>query len=348
MDLFENGEKHLSVYSLKKVLTLLKQTDEYLWFNEVSRQTLSLILLDLDDAYGKFFAIKPARFTKKMIAKATRTKKKLVPYDLEGHPKFKSKKDNDFKFPVRSDSTYFKGNSVNIEKIGKIQYQTNYDLPQGKVAVKISNPRIKFENNKWMLSFGMECEKQAPKLTDKSLGIDLGIKTLATASFGGEKITFHNINKSKRVRNLERKRKHVQRNISRKYRTNGSYEKTASIKWEEDKLRQINTRLSNIRKDYTHQTTHKFISLLPYRVVMEDLNVRGMMKNKHLAKSIQDCRWAEFIRQMRGERRRVRSSPEVLPEQQDVLLLREYQEGLEAQGPGVYVQQMRIGDGPRR
>jgi len=305
MELFRNNEKHLSAYTLKKVLTQAKKSDELEWLNNVSSQTLNCVLLDLGKAYDDFFAIKPARYTKAKKAKSARTGKKLTPYDLEGHPKFKSKKDSEFKFPVRHDHTYFLDGHVNIEKIGKISYQSDRVFPQGMNACKVSNPRMKYIDGKWILSFGMERDNQALKLTNKSLGIDLGITTTATASFDGEKIEFHNINKSGRVRNLESKLRHVQRNLSRKYETNGKrdiknkYGQTKGVMKVKALKQKIESKLSNIRNNYTHQTTHELVSLLPYRVVMEDLSVRNMMKNKHLSKAIQDQAWGEFIRQMK-------------------------------------------------
>ena len=299
MERFKNSEKHLSAFDMINTLTLLRKTEEYAWLNNVSSKSLSNILLDLGKAYDGFFATKPARYVKKKLAKAARTGEKLTFYDLEGHPKFKSKKDNDFRFPSRHESVYFKNQRVNIEKIGKIQYQTNYALPQGRGVCKISNPRIKYINKKWILSFGIDCESQATTLTDKSLGIDLGVKTLATASFGGQKIVIHNINKSKRMRALEKKKKHIQRNIARKYHTNGNYVKTKNIMKAKKLLQRVQSRITNKRHNYTHQSTHDLISLLPYRIVMEGLNVKGMMKNKHLSKAIQDSRFAEFIRQMK-------------------------------------------------
>lgn len=135
-------------------------------------------------------------------------------------------------------------------------------------------------------------------LTDKPMGIDVGVKDLAIVAFGDEQFVFHNINKSKRVRMLESKQRHIQRAISRKYCTNGNYEKTRQIQKYERILRDILFRLTNIRSDYTHKTTHALVSMLPQTVVMEDLNVSGMMKNRHLAKAIKDQRLYEFIRQM--------------------------------------------------
>ena len=79
----------------------------------------------------------------------------------------------------------------------------------------------------------------------------------------------------------------------------GKYIKTENIKRNEDRLRKIYAKMSNIRLNYIHQTTHKLISMLPMSVTMEDLNVSGMMKNKYLSKHIQEQCFFEFIRQMR-------------------------------------------------
>ena len=171
---------------------------------------------------------------------------------------------------------------------------------------KFSNPRICYENNKWILSFGIECNNQAFELNDFSIGIDLGIKETAVVSFEDKSLIFKNINKTKRVKNLKRKLKHLQRKVSRKYHTNNknnTYEckwfKSNNILKTEEQIRKIYAKISNIRKNYNHQTTHKLVSLLPKRVVMEDLNISGMMKNRHLSKAIQEQCFYEFIRQMK-------------------------------------------------
>ena len=305
MELYKTSGKYLSPYSLKKELTQAKKTEGLQWLRNVSSQTLNTVLLDLGAAYDDFFAIKPARFTKAKLAKAARTGKSLTAYDLEGHPKFKSKKDNEFKFPVRYDHTYFTDSYVNIEKIGKILYQTDRELPEGKNACEVSNPRIKYLDGKWVLTFGINRDSQAGNLSDKSLGIDLGIKETATASFGGEKILFHNINKSKRVRKLERKLKHANRDLSRKYETNGKrdikkkYAQTKGVMKTKALRKKTISKLSNIRHNNTHQTTRQLVSLQPKRVVMEDLSVKNLMKNKHLSKAIADQTLGEFIRQMK-------------------------------------------------
>ena len=274
---YEAGEKHMSAFDMCKMLTKIKQQDFCRWLSDVCARVLQRVCADLSEAYSNFFAHRT------------------------GFPKFKSKKKAKSAFPTADGvgELWFSQTHVQIQKIGKVVYQTDYDIPLGREC-KFSNPRVQFvqASGKWILTVGVERESQAPALTDKSMGIDVGVKDLAIVAFGDEQFVFHNINKSKRVRTLERKQRHIQRVIDRKYRTNGNYNKTRQIQKYERILQKINFRLSNIRSDYTHKTTHALVSMLPQTVVMEDLNVSGMMKNRHLAKAIKDQCLCEFIRQM--------------------------------------------------
>lgn len=279
---YKNGEKHLNKYGMRDIFITLKQLEEYAWLKEISAHTIGNVCIDLDKAYTSFFK------------------------KIGGKPKFKKKGKCKNAFPVRYESMYFINDCVNIEKIGKIKYQSDKELPQGRNACKFTNPRIAFENNKWILSFGMEYENQVQELNDFSVGIDLGVKELAVVAYGENHKVYKNINKSKRVKTLKHKLVHLQRKVSRKYETNNKH-KIYDTKWyksngilkTEEQICKICNQLSNIRKDYTHQTTHEIISLLPKKVVMEDLNVSGMMKNKHLAKAIAEQMFNEFIRQMK-------------------------------------------------
>lgn len=277
-ELHRQGEKHLSAFSMINLLKPIKQQEDYSWLYEVSNTSLQTVCRDLDKAYQMFFK------------------------KTSGFPKFKSRKRSKPNFPIRTDALYFKDDKVlNIEKIGKVRYKTDFAFDHGKGACKFTNARVSYINGKWMLSFGIECESQARELSDVSMGIDLGVKDLAVVDYNGEPLVFHNVNKSKRMRELNRRIKHLQRSISRKYesnRTGKRYNKTRNIEKQEERLRRLRARQSNIRRNYLHQTTHKLVSLLPKRVVMEDLNVQGMMKNKHLSKAVQEQCFYEFIRQM--------------------------------------------------
>ena len=277
-ELYSSKRKHLSQFDMIRLLTPLKNDGKHAWLYEVSCASLQRICGDVDKAYRMFF------------------KKKT------GFPKFKSRKRNKINFPIDFTKLWFDESCFShISKFGKIKFKTDFNLPIGK-GYKFINPRISNVNNKWILSFGMECESQVFSLNDYNVGIDLGIKDSAIVVYNDKKLVFKNINKSKKIRMYEEQIRHTQRSISRKYEANkkgSKYVKTKNIEKEEDKLRKLYARISNIRDNYIHQSTRKIISLLPKKIIMEDLNIVGMMKNKHLSKAIQDQCLSEWIRQIK-------------------------------------------------
>lgn len=276
-DLHNMGEKRLSHFDMNNLLVSLKSEVQYNWLCEVSGVSLQKVCGDLEAAYQNFF-------------------KKIC-----GFPKFKSRKRSKAIFPIDAAKLWFdKFDFAHIIKIGKVKFKTNFNLPVG-TGRKFVNPRVSNVEGKWILSFKMECENQVFQLNDFSMGIDLGIKESAVVAYSDQKLVFPNINKSRKVRLINERIKHIQRSISRKYESNrrdNKYIKTKNIIREENKLRKLCARLANIRNNYIHQSTHALVSLLPQRVVMEDLNVRGMLKNKHLSRAIQEQCFAEWIRQM--------------------------------------------------
>ena len=308
MERFRNGEKHLGKASLGKILTELKQGDDkFKWLSEVSVQTLAMALMDLDDAYARFFKVqkKGPKYTDNKVKKFKIRNKKLTPYEMNGHPKFKSRHDAKPKFYVRSDSIYIMAESVNAEKIGKIAYRADYaDLPivakKSENTTKYINPRVRSENGKWILNFGIERESAQKELNDYSVGIDLGVTDLAVYSYnhGTAHKKAKNVNKTKHVKRIKNRLKHKQRNVSRKYRKHGNHKKTARIVKEEAKVKKLYRKLSNIRHNHVHHATSEIIKLSPRRIVIEDLNISGMMKNKHLSEAIGEQNLHEFRRQI--------------------------------------------------
>ena len=155
-----------------------------------------------------------------------------------------------------------------------------------------------FRGLHWWISVGVEYTDSKEQLSDEGIGIDLGIKDLAVCSDTNK---YKNINKSKKVKKLEKRKRRLQRKISRKYDKNkegGSYCKTNNIIKSEKLLLKVNHRLTNIRKNYLHQTTSGIINRKPRFICIEDLNVRGMMKNKHLSKAVQNQGFFEFRKQL--------------------------------------------------
>ena len=275
-ELYKQGVKY-NMSNIRKEFTQLKKQEEYKWLNEVSNTTMVESMRNLDKAFKSFF-------------------KKNGNY-----PRFKTKRKSRLSFYVRHDRLYFLDDICNIEKIGKVKYKTNYDIPKGRNVIKFSNPYCSFDGKYWYLSFGFEVEENQTTLNnDLSIGIDLGIKDLAVVNVLNKPIK--NINKTKRVKRLKKRLKRLQRQVSRKYEANkigSTFIKTNNIIKLEKRIKLLYRKLSNIRNNHIHQATNKIIKLSPYRVVMEDLNVSGMMKNKHLSKAIQEQGFYEFIRQMK-------------------------------------------------
>ena len=259
---YRNGGKFISDGAIRKELTQLKKY-ELNWLNEVSNNVTKQAVKDACNAYERFF---------KSLAKK---------------PKFKSRKKSKPSFYNDPIKLKVKEKKVLIEKVGWIK--TNEQIPRD---VKYSNPRITYDNKYWYLSVGVEVNKSQEELTDISLGIDLGLKDLAICSDGK---VFKNINKTKKVKNLEKRLKQKQRQISRKYEMNKlkkegggrcQFIKTKNIEKLENTTKLIHRKLANIKNNYLHQVTTSIVKAKPYRVVIEDLNVIGMMKNKHLSDSV--------------------------------------------------------------
>ena len=266
---YKNGGKFISDGVLRKEITKLKK-NELSWLNEVSNNVAKQAVKDACNAYKRFFK------------------------GLSNKPKFKTRKKSKKSF--YNDNVKLKvkeGNLVLIEKVGWIK--TNEQLP---IGVKYTNPRISYDNKYWYISVGIEKEEVQEELTYISLGIDLGLKNLAICSDG---TIYKNINKTYVVKKIENRLKRLQRQVSRKYEKNKKgkeYVKTKNIIKLEKQIQQTHRKLANIRNNYLHQTTTSIVKTKPYRIVIEDLNVKGMMKNKHLSDAIRKQGFYEFKRQL--------------------------------------------------
>lgn len=273
-DLYEKEKKKYSVTELGKMLTQYRKEVE--WLNEISYATLKEAIRNLDKAYTNFY---------RGLAKL---------------PRFKSKKKSKNSFYSRCEKIKFYENcTINLEKIGKVKYKTSYDIDFTKIA-KFHNPSVVFNGRCWILRVGIDIENSYKELNDIVVGIDLGIKKLAITNI--DSLDAININKTKKVKNLEKRLKRLQRQCSRKYENNkkgGSYQKTKNIAKLELKIKKLYSKLKNIRLNHIHQATTKIVKAKPSIVVMEDLKISNMMKNKYLAKSIQQQGFYTFINQMR-------------------------------------------------
>ena len=189
----------------------------------------------------------------------------------------------------RPSRIYLKENGkLQIPTIGNVSFgsaRSGFDLSCKKQVANIS-----FDGKYWYLSYTEDVETKVQNLPDYTdgIGIDLGIKTLATVSDG---TIVPNIKAFRRVRILNKRLKRLQRKVSRKYLINkcNKHNKTKNIIKLERRIKLIHRSLKNIRINHIRKFVSELVKKQPQYIAIEDLNVKGMMRNKHLAKDIANC-----------------------------------------------------------
>lgn len=190
---------------------------------------------------------------------------------------------------IRPSRIYLKDNGrLQIPTIGDVNYgsvRQDFDLSCKKQVANIS-----FDGKYWYLSYTEDVENQIDNLPDYTdgVGVDLGIKTLATISDG---TSVPNIKTFRRVRILNKRLKRLQRKVSRKYCINkcNKHHKTKNIIKLERQIKLIHRFIKNIRINHIRKFVSELVKKRPRYIAIEDLNIKGMMKNKHLAKDIANC-----------------------------------------------------------
>ena len=231
-----------------------------------------------------------------------------------GFPRFK-KIGRNLSFGVRNDRLKVFENIVQIPSIGKVRCKHCHWLTRTKsdddlASIKYHNPHIKFDGKYWFLTFGVEVNITRDVTSDEIIGIDLGIKNTIFTSSG---VSESNINHTRKIVNLNKRKKRLQRKVSRKYELNkqgNKFIKTKNIKKLERQIRLIDRKLHNIRENFIHTITNNIIRHFPKRIMLEDLKVKNMMKNKHLARSIQEQQFYR-IRQLLIEKAKNTQAVEV-------------------------------------
>lgn len=259
-----NGEKgtspFISGYDFSKHLTRLKKTENYSWLLDVGSKIALQSCIDCEYAFKKFFK------------------------GLSNYPKFKKKGIHD-SFYVRYDSIKVTQKGFKCEKLGEIK--TSEAMPKANTYY---NPRMIYDGKYWYITFGIDVpEKNNNNNNGETLGIDLGIKTFAAVSDG---TVIPNINKSKKPKSVYRKIKHFQRKLNRCKK--GSNNRVKVIK----KLKLLYRTLRNIRSNHIHQATSMLVKTKPAKIVIECLNVLGMLKNRKLSRAISEAGFYEFARQL--------------------------------------------------
>ena len=256
----KQSEKLPSNNDLQKlVITQAKKTVERAWLSEVSNIPLQQSVADLGVAYKNFFdSLKGKRKGKKA-----------------GRPKFK-KKTNQQSARFRIGGFSIKGDEVYLTKIGNVKPIWSRGLPATPTSVTV----IKDCANRYFLSFVVEIQPVNIDAKNQSIGIDLGLKTFAVMS-NGEKAESPNYSK------LDRKIRKLQRKLARQPKDSKRRNRTRI------RIAKLHNQVTDARKDFLHKLSTKIVSE-NQAIVLEDLNVSGMVKNRKLSRAISLQGWREF------------------------------------------------------
>lgn len=277
------GKKDITGGKVRKYINNVLKKTTHTWLSEVGSNVMKQGVRDAEEAFRRYFQ------------------------GVSGKPSFKSRRRSKISFYVNYETLKRMQGGFHGEKLGFVR--TSQPLPKIARNQKYINPRISYDGKYWYLSIGYEAKEiPKPELTDETIGIDLGVKDLAILSDGR---VYRNINKTHEVRRLVKKLKREQRKASRRVLQNiKSYDKNRRPKWKRPlrecrnverqnrKIRLLYRRINNIRTNYLHQTTTEIVKTKPSLIVMETLNVKGMMKNRHLSGAIAAQKLYEFKRQM--------------------------------------------------
>ncbi|WP_377476310.1 MAG: RNA-guided endonuclease TnpB family protein [Microcoleus anatoxicus] len=255
----QSEKKPKSAELQKVVITQAKQTTERAWLSEVSNIPLQQSVADLETAFKNFF----------QSCKGKRKGRKV------GYPKFK-KRTNSQSARFRIGGFSIKGEEVYLAKIGNIKPIWSRELPSDPTSVTV----IKDCANRYFLSFVVEVEPVQVEAKHMSVGIDLGIKTFAVMSDGGKA-------KSPSCKKLDKKVRKLQKQLARQQKDSKRRHKTRI------KIAKTHNRIADLRQDFLQKLSTKVVSE-NQTIILEDLNVSGMVKNRKLAMVISQQGWYEF------------------------------------------------------
>lgn len=261
---YEKNKKFISGFDFSKWLNndFIKQNHSYYWIKDVSSKAVKQSIMNGDKAFKNFFK------------------------GLSKFPKFKKKKDIVGVYFPKNNNTDFtlERHRIKVPTIGFVRFKEFGYIPLNS---KIKSGTITKDTDKYFISILVEEQfgKTSKVNNNEGLGIDLGLKDFATIS---NKQVFKNINKSIKVKKLEKSLKRQQKSLSRKFenKKRKGGETANNIQKNILKVKRLHRKLRNIRIEYVKHCVNSLVKLSPKFITIEDLNIRGMLKNRHLSKAI--------------------------------------------------------------
>ena len=270
-EVYECEKRFISGIDFSKWLNndFIPNNSEYKWIKDVSSKAVKQSIMNGERAFKKFFM------------------------KQSGFPRFKKKSKADVKayFPKnnRTDWT-IERHRVKIPTLGFVRLKEKGYIPTDSI---VKSGTVSIKAGRYYVSVLIETKEKYQVNSNEGIGIDLGLKDFAIISNG---ITKKNINKTKNVKKLEKKLRREQRKLSRKYESlkvrnknikkEGGTVTRQNIQKQIVKVQRLHQTLGNIRENYLNQSVNEVVKTKPQYITIEDLNVRGMMKNKHLSKAI--------------------------------------------------------------
>jgi putative transposase len=265
IETYKIEQKSLSYNKCSSLLTQLKKDRE--WLKEPDKFSLQNSLKDLDVAYQNFF---------REIKKGNNN---------QGFPKFKSKKNNNKSYKTNFTNNNiepnFNNNQIKLPKLGWIKCKLHRKFTGKILSATISQ----VPSGKYFVSLNVECEHKELSKNNNAVGLDLGISDLLITSDG------EIIENNKLTYKYENKLAKLQRQLAKKEK--GSKNKNK----QRIKVARLHEKITNIRKDNLHKISSQIVKENQF-IFSEDLNIKGMLKNHNLAKSIHDVSWYELTRQL--------------------------------------------------
>lgn len=286
-EVYERENKFITAYDFSKWLNQhIKEYPELSWIKESSSKSIKQSILNAEMAFKKFF-------------------KKQYKF-----PKFKKKNKSNVKmYFVRTDAkTIIKcqRHRIKIPTLGFVRLKEKGYIPTNPKTYIIKSGTISYEAGRFYVSVLVEVQIQYQKVINigytSSIGLDLGIKDFIIVSNGDK---FKNINKSSSMKKLEKSLSRQQRKLSRKYeslkkRNKENGESTRqNITKQILKIQRLYKRMTNKRDDYINQCINTLVKTKPEYITIEDLNISGMMKNRHLSKAIASLKLYSFVEKLK-------------------------------------------------